>query len=85
MILILTASIMYWSLQQQAADAETASDGSPVASVGSVNEAVLSSEVSNMTLDDLSPGVRDEKSSKKAEKDELSEEPSTKDETQDKE
>ncbi|XP_062107251.1 fimbrin-5-like [Humulus lupulus] len=93
MILILTASIMYWSLQQQAAESETASDGSPAASVGSENEAVLSNEVSNMALDDLSPEVGDEKSSEKAEKDEPSEnvgneEPSTKSEgidTQDKE
>ncbi|KAF4352057.1 hypothetical protein CsatB_020126 [Cannabis sativa] len=91
MILILTASIMYWSLQQQAADSENASDGSPTASVGSENEAVLSNEVSNMALDDLSPEVGDEKS--KMEKIEPSENvenevPSTKDEgldTEDKE
>lgn len=91
MILILTASIMYWSLQQPTAESETASDESPAASVGSENETVISNGVSNLAIDDaasettLTPEAENEKSSKKAENDEPSknvenEEPSTNDE-----
>ena len=81
MILILTASIMYWSLQQQAGDAENTPDGSsPADSVSSETETVLSNDVSNMTISDaasnasLSPqAADDEPSSEKIKNDEASE------------
>lgn len=58
MILILTASIMYWSLQQQAEDAEDSNtpDASPVASVDGERETVLASEVANEEASDQVEG-----------------------------
>ncbi|KAJ6873911.1 hypothetical protein NC651_032682 [Populus alba x Populus x berolinensis] len=58
MILTLTASIMYWSLQQQgysessAAEDSDVPDASPPPSVDGEKEEVLVGEVSNLTVDD---------------------------------
>ncbi|XP_042489534.1 fimbrin-5-like [Macadamia integrifolia] len=58
MILTLTASIMYWSLQKPAEEsnsspAETSASDSPQASlVDEVNGGVLAGEISHMTIDD---------------------------------
>jgi plastin-1 len=58
MILTLTASIMYWSLQQQgysessAAEDSDVPDASPPPSVNGEKEEVLVGEVSNLTVDD---------------------------------
>ncbi|CAK7349072.1 unnamed protein product [Dovyalis caffra] len=58
MILILTASIMYWSLQQQgdsessAAEDSDVPDASPHVSVNGEKEEVLAGEVSNLAVDD---------------------------------
>lgn len=77
MILILTASIMYWSLQQQATEAENTPGESHAASVSSESETVLSNEVSNLSVDDTAspdaapfPQIGNEQSSKKAENEE---------------
>jgi plastin-1 len=83
MILILTASIMYWSLQQPAEESESESNpaedcktpdaSSPAASVDGERETALASEVSNMAINDdasdsaLSPKVENEESSDKVE------------------
>ncbi|KAH7844660.1 hypothetical protein Vadar_030379 [Vaccinium darrowii] len=50
MILTLTASIMYWSLQQSVEDSD--SSPSPAPSVNSEDESSLGGEVSNLTIDD---------------------------------
>ncbi|KAF7145761.1 hypothetical protein RHSIM_Rhsim04G0015900 [Rhododendron simsii] len=50
MILTLTASIMYWSLQQSVEDSD--SSPSPALSVNSEDESFLGGEVSNLTIDD---------------------------------
>lgn len=50
MILTLTASIMYWSLQQSVEDSD--SSQSPAPSVNSEDECSLGGEVSNLTIDD---------------------------------
>lgn len=50
MILTLTASIMYWSLQQSVEDSD--SSPSPALSVNSEDESSLGGEVSNLTIDD---------------------------------
>ncbi|KAI6672713.1 hypothetical protein NL676_000619 [Syzygium grande] len=54
MILTLTASIMYWSLQQQAGESETGEssdlDASPVSSVNGENDKILASERSPTCL-----------------------------------
>jgi plastin-1 len=58
MILTLTASIMYWSLQQQgdsessAAEDSDVPDASPPPSVNGEKEEVLVGEISNLTVDD---------------------------------
>ena len=59
MILILTASIMYWSLQQPAEESEScpAEDGnipdaSPAASVDGESETPLDGEVCNLAIND---------------------------------
>lgn len=77
MILILTASIMYWSLQQQATEEENTPGESHAASVSSESETVLSNEVSNLSVDDAaasdaapSPQIGNEQSSEKAENEE---------------
>ncbi|GMY09753.1 fimbrin-5-like [Fagus crenata] len=80
MILILTASIMYWSLQQPAEESESSPaeesnvpDASPTASVDGERETALAGEVSNLAIDDaasdtaLSPEVQNEESSDKVE------------------
>lgn len=80
MILTLTASIMYWSLQQQSGDSDSVSaedgdipDASPAASVDGENETDLAAEVSNLTVDDaisdsaVSPHVGNEERSPKVE------------------
>jgi plastin-1 len=80
MILILTASIMYWSLQQPAEESESSPaeesnvpDASPTASVDGERETALAGEVSNLAIDDaasdtaLSPEVENEESSDKVE------------------
>ncbi|KAL5581734.1 hypothetical protein UlMin_014176 [Ulmus minor] len=85
MILILTASIMYWSLQQPATESEQNSpEGSPSASVNGENEATLANNVSNLAIDDaasnatLSQQVANEQSSQETEDDGPSEnEPTT--------
>lgn len=58
MILILTASIMYWSLQQHTVESESSAaedsdipGASPAASTDGENEAVLADEVSNQAMD----------------------------------
>ncbi|KAM1411673.1 hypothetical protein ACFX1X_024535 [Malus domestica] len=54
MMLTLTASIMYWSLQQPGGEAEsnlTTPDGSPTASADGEKEAALASAVSNLSVD----------------------------------
>ena len=80
MILILTASIMYWSLQQPAEESESSPaeesnvpDASPTASVDGERETALAGEVSNLAIDGaasdtaLSPEVENEESSDKVE------------------
>ncbi|KAM2015438.1 hypothetical protein FF2_045169 [Malus domestica] len=55
MMLTLTASIMYWSLQQPGGEAEsnlTTPDGSPTASADGEKEATLASAVSNLSMDE---------------------------------
>ena len=58
MILTLTASIMYWSLQQPGDSESSAADdsdvpaASPPASGNGEKEEVLVAEVSNLTVDD---------------------------------
>ncbi|EEF30100.1 fimbrin, putative [Ricinus communis] len=57
MMLTLTASIMFWSLQHQAAEPESSAaednaDASSTASMEGENEAALAGEVSDMTMDD---------------------------------
>lgn len=59
MILILTASIMYWSLQQQTEDSDSTPtddvgilDPSLVVSVDGDSEIALSSEVSNLAINE---------------------------------
>lgn len=64
MILTLTASIMYWSLQKkpgQLATVEeaTASDASPSAEAGA-DDHTLAGEVSNLSVDDSAPEVEQE-------------------------
>ncbi|CAL0315947.1 unnamed protein product [Lupinus luteus] len=51
MILTLTASIKYWSLQQQPEE-NTTPEASPVASVDDANETDEANELSNLTIDD---------------------------------
>lgn len=80
MMLILTASIMYWSLQQPAEESESnpaedsnTPDASPAASADGERETDFASEVSNMAINDagsdsaLSPKVENEESSDKVE------------------
>lgn len=57
MILILTASIMYWSLQQLAEESESnpaedssTADASPAASTEGERETAFASEVSNLAI-----------------------------------
>ncbi|KAK9285848.1 hypothetical protein L1049_025049 [Liquidambar formosana] len=85
MILTLTASIMYWSLQQPVGESESTPaegdkipDASPTASMDSENETVLAGEVSNLAIDDavsdtaLSPQAGNEESSPKVKNEEPS-------------
>ena len=80
MILILTASIMYWSLQQPAEESESEScpaedsnipDASPAASVDGESETPLDGEVCNLAINDAasdtSPEVEIEESPDKVE------------------
>ncbi|KAF8410810.1 hypothetical protein HHK36_003347 [Tetracentron sinense] len=60
MILTLTASIMYWSLQQPLAETESTpaeatptSEASPAPSVNSEDDSVLTDEISNLTIDEV--------------------------------
>ncbi|KAI7743954.1 hypothetical protein M8C21_031532, partial [Ambrosia artemisiifolia] len=60
MILMLTASLMYWSLQQSKEDTESSPssitetpEGSPVASVNGDDESQVSPEISNLSIDDV--------------------------------
>jgi plastin-1 len=50
MILTLTASIMYWSLQHS--DENITPEASPVASADGEHETVFATEVSNLSIDD---------------------------------
>ncbi|KAL6975236.1 fimbrin [Sarracenia purpurea var. burkii] len=52
MILTLTASIMYWSLQQSVDESE--SSPSPAPSINSEDEIFVGGEISNLTIDDAS-------------------------------
>ena len=61
MILSLTASIMYWSLQQSVDESESSPspsasaatpDASPATSINGESESSLCGEVSNLTIDD---------------------------------
>lgn len=68
MMLTLTASIMYWSLQQQVAESEDGEvpDESCVSPKEGENETALAGEVSSLAIDDsvsdtaLSPHVKNE-------------------------
>lgn len=75
MILTLTASIMYWSLQQQAGESETGEsndlDASPASSANGENDKVLASEISDLSINDA---ASDATPSPKVGKDESSEE-----------
>ncbi|XP_056171479.1 fimbrin-5-like [Syzygium oleosum] len=61
MILTLTASIMYWSLQQQAGESEMGEspdlDASPVNSANGENDKVLASEISDLSINDAASDV----------------------------
>ncbi|XP_022727933.1 fimbrin-5-like [Durio zibethinus] len=80
MMLTLTASIMYWSLQQQVAESEGGEvpDESSVSPKEGENETDLAGEVSSLDIDDsasemaLSPHVKNEESSTKIESDQQS-------------
>ncbi|KAK7841593.1 fimbrin-5 [Quercus suber] len=78
MILILTASIMYWSLQQPAEESESCPaedsnipDASPAASVDGESETPLDGEVCNLAINDAAsdtaPEVENEESPDKVE------------------
>ncbi|XVF31848.1 hypothetical protein REPUB_Repub17cG0029300 [Reevesia pubescens] len=80
MILTLTASIMYWSLQQQVAESEDdeVSDESCVSPKEGENETALTGEVSSLAIDysvsdtALSPQVKNEESPTKIESEQQS-------------